>query len=73
MNWYLKEIESEIESEQELVEKKVLVEKVIYRLVHHVSVVEMFFLLFWENSSLQHLDMMMLSDPNLFCQNHFLK
>ncbi len=36
VDWYLKEIESEIESEQELIEKKTLVEKVIYRLIHHV-------------------------------------
>lgn len=37
VNWYLKEIESEIETEQELIEKKTLVEKIIYRLTHHVS------------------------------------
>lgn len=37
VNWYLKEMESEIESEAELIERKTLVEKVIYRLVHHVS------------------------------------
>ncbi len=37
MNWYLKEIESQIETEQELLEKKTLAEKVIYRLVHIVS------------------------------------
>ena len=37
VNWYLNEVESEIESEQELMERKTLVEKVIYRLVHHVS------------------------------------
>ena len=36
MNWYLKEIQEEIESVEELSEKKVLVEKVIERLVHHV-------------------------------------
>nr|XP_046264439.1 DNA replication licensing factor MCM6 [Scatophagus argus] len=35
VNWYLKEIESEIDSEEELVNKKGLVEKVIYRLVHY--------------------------------------
>ncbi|KAK2166950.1 hypothetical protein LSH36_33g07062 [Paralvinella palmiformis] len=35
INWYLKEMESEIDSEAELIEKKVLCEKVIYRLVHH--------------------------------------
>ena len=37
VNWYLKEMEHEIESEAELVEKKNLVEKVIYKLVHMVS------------------------------------
>ena len=37
VNWYLKEMESEIESEAELMERKVLAEKVVYRLVHHVS------------------------------------
>ena len=37
VNWYLKEMESEIDSEAELIEKKTLCEKVIYRLVHHVS------------------------------------
>ena len=37
VSWYLKEIESEIDSEQDLVEKKTMVEKVIYRLIHHVS------------------------------------
>ena len=37
VNWYLKEMENEIESEAELIERKTLVEKVIYRLVHHVS------------------------------------
>jgi len=35
VNWYLKEVESEIDSEQELIDKKMLVEKVIFRLVHH--------------------------------------
>ena len=37
VDWYLKEMESEIETEAELIEKKMLCEKVIYRLVHHVS------------------------------------
>lgn len=36
--WYLREIENEVESEQELLEKKTLVEKVIDRLIHVVSV-----------------------------------
>lgn len=35
VNWYLKEIESEIDSEEELINKKGLIEKVIYRLVHY--------------------------------------
>ena len=37
MNWYLKEVEADIETIEELAEKKVLVEKVIDRLVQHVS------------------------------------
>ena len=37
VQWYLEEIESDIDSEAELLEKKTLVEKVIYRLIHHVS------------------------------------
>lgn len=37
VNWYLKEIESEIDSEEELINKKALIEKVIHRLVHYVS------------------------------------
>ncbi|XP_070775188.1 DNA replication licensing factor MCM6 [Enoplosus armatus] len=35
VNWYLKEIESEIDSELELVNKKGLIEKVLHRLVHY--------------------------------------
>uniref|UniRef100_A0A667Y9T7 DNA replication licensing factor MCM6 n=1 Tax=Myripristis murdjan TaxID=586833 RepID=A0A667Y9T7_9TELE len=35
VNWYLKEIESEIDSEEELVNKKQLIEKVLHRLVHY--------------------------------------
>ncbi|KAL0966349.1 hypothetical protein UPYG_G00294190 [Umbra pygmaea] len=35
INWYLKEIESEIDSEEELVNKKSLIEKVLHRLVHY--------------------------------------
>ena len=38
VNWYLAEVEAELESETELVERKTMVEKVIYRLVHHVSI-----------------------------------
>lgn len=37
IGWYLKEIESEIESEEELLEKRTIVEKVIDRLIHVVS------------------------------------
>lgn len=37
VNWYLKEIESEIDTEEELVNKKGLIEKVLHRLVHYVS------------------------------------
>ena len=37
VNWYLKEVEADIETIEELAEKKVLVEKVIDRLVQHVS------------------------------------
>ncbi|XP_060605756.1 zygotic DNA replication licensing factor mcm6-B-like [Ruditapes philippinarum] len=35
ISWYLGEMESEIESEAELIEKKSVVEKVLDRLVHH--------------------------------------
>ncbi|XP_062903620.1 DNA replication licensing factor MCM6-like [Mobula hypostoma] len=35
VNWYLKEVELEIESEEELINKKKLIEKVIYRLIHY--------------------------------------
>nr|XP_024661830.1 zygotic DNA replication licensing factor mcm6-B-like [Maylandia zebra] len=35
VNWYLKEIESEINSEEELINRKGLIEKVIHRLVHY--------------------------------------
>lgn len=37
VNWYLKEIESDIDSEMELINKKAMIEKVIHRLVHYVS------------------------------------
>jgi len=36
VSWYLEDIEGEIDSEAELMERKILVEKVIYRLIHHV-------------------------------------
>uniref|UniRef100_A0A3B5LLN7 DNA replication licensing factor MCM6 n=1 Tax=Xiphophorus couchianus TaxID=32473 RepID=A0A3B5LLN7_9TELE len=35
VNWYLKEIESEIDSEEELINRKGLIEKVIHRLVNY--------------------------------------
>ena len=37
VNWYLGEIEGDIDSVEMLAEKKVLVEKVVERLIHHVS------------------------------------
>ena len=37
VNWYLKEVADDIENVEELTEKKLLVEKVIERLVQHVS------------------------------------
>ncbi|XP_015909008.1 DNA replication licensing factor MCM6 [Parasteatoda tepidariorum] len=39
VNWYLKEIENDIETENELIQKKLLVEKVIDRLIHHDQVI----------------------------------
>ncbi|KAG0422862.1 hypothetical protein HPB47_001338 [Ixodes persulcatus] len=39
VNWYLKEVESEIDSEEELVQRKTLVEKVIDRLIGHDHVI----------------------------------
>lgn len=38
VNWYLKEIESEIDSEEELINKKRIIEKVVHRLTHYVSI-----------------------------------
>ncbi|XP_009565948.2 DNA replication licensing factor MCM6 [Cuculus canorus] len=35
INWYLKEIESEIESEEDLINKKKIIERVIHRLTHY--------------------------------------
>ena len=37
VNWYLKEVADDIDNVEELTEKKLLVEKVIERLVQHVS------------------------------------
>lgn len=42
INWYLKDIESEIDSEEELVNRKQIIEKVIHRLVHYVSILTVF-------------------------------
>uniref|UniRef100_A0A4W5L9Y9 DNA replication licensing factor MCM6 n=1 Tax=Hucho hucho TaxID=62062 RepID=A0A4W5L9Y9_9TELE len=39
INWYLKEMESEIESESELVAKKNLIEKVLHRLIHYDHII----------------------------------
>uniref|UniRef100_A0A8C2ESS0 DNA replication licensing factor MCM6 n=1 Tax=Cyprinus carpio TaxID=7962 RepID=A0A8C2ESS0_CYPCA len=39
INWYLKEMESEIDSEAELVAKKNLIEKVLYRLIHYDHII----------------------------------
>lgn len=38
INWYLKEIESEIESEEQLINKKKIIERVIHRLTHYVRI-----------------------------------
>ena len=38
VGWYLREIENEIESEAELIERKTIVMKVIERLVHHDNI-----------------------------------
>lgn len=38
VNWYLKEHEEDIGNEEELLARKMLVEKVITRLIDHVSV-----------------------------------
>ena len=37
VNWYLKEVEADIETTEELVEKNVLVEKVYGQVSQHVS------------------------------------
>jgi len=39
INWYLNEISGDIESEAELIEKKVLVEKVLDRLIYNDQVI----------------------------------
>lgn len=37
VNWYLQEVEGDIETEQQLAQKKFLVDKVLDRLIGHVS------------------------------------
>uniref|UniRef100_A0A668A9E9 DNA replication licensing factor MCM6 n=1 Tax=Myripristis murdjan TaxID=586833 RepID=A0A668A9E9_9TELE len=39
INWYLKEMESEIETEEELIAKKTLIEKVLHRLIHYDHII----------------------------------
>ncbi|XP_051554164.1 MCM6 minichromosome maintenance deficient 6, like [Myxocyprinus asiaticus] len=39
INWYLKEMESEIDSEAELIAKKNLIERVLHRLVHYDHII----------------------------------
>ncbi|KAM4623625.1 MCM6 minichromosome maintenance deficient 6, like [Polymixia lowei] len=39
INWYLKEMESEIETEKELIIKKNLIEKVLHRLIHYDHII----------------------------------
>ncbi|XP_046846761.1 DNA replication licensing factor MCM6-like [Xenia sp. Carnegie-2017] len=39
VNWYLKELESEIETEEELAHQKFIVDKVLDRLIHHDHVI----------------------------------
>jgi len=38
INWYLNEIADEIETEQELTERKLLVERVVSRLIYQVCI-----------------------------------
>lgn len=38
INWYLKEMEHDIDTEAELVEKKMIVEKVVHKLIHVVGI-----------------------------------
>lgn len=40
VSWYLEQVQEQIETEEELVERKALVEKVIDRLIYHVSFIE---------------------------------
>lgn len=53
INWYLKEMESEIDSEAELVAKKNLIERVLYRLIHYVSMHYYSLSLFYQSSAWQ--------------------
>ena len=36
VNWYLEQIEEDINTQEELLDKKLIVEKVIHRLIHKV-------------------------------------
>ena len=37
VNWYLEQISDDLEDENELLQQRQIIEKVIYRLTHHVS------------------------------------
>ena len=37
VNWYLEQISEDIETEEELLERKSIVDKVIHRLIHKVD------------------------------------
>lgn len=43
VEWYLNLIADQIESEEELLAKKEMIEKVIDRLIYHVSVLHLYF------------------------------
>ena len=37
VNWYLEQISEDIDTQEELVDRKLVIEKVIHRLIHKVS------------------------------------
>jgi len=37
VNWYLEQIEEDINTQEELLDKKLIVEKVVHRLIHKVG------------------------------------
>lgn len=39
INWYLEQVAEEMESEDDIIERKTLIEKVIHRLIHHDQVI----------------------------------